>query len=156
MCGEPSPRAAASVGSASESTFDGKASVGSASESTFDGKAEAKLATFNRTYDGKAEASTATANKASIGLTANLARASMSNLNAGKKSQRGQGSQRSSARGALEHATDSATCAHDGGERNPLTSKNRAVLGASTIGSTAARLPSTSQPVGVIVHEAAS
>ena len=42
-----------------------------------------------------------TAEKTSVGLTAHLARASMANLDAGNKSQRGQGSQRggSSARG---------------------------------------------------------
>jgi hypothetical protein len=141
--GEPSTRAAAFVGSAFESTFDGKAekSVGS---------------TTNRNFDGKAEVSTAIANKTSIGLTASLARASMSNVNAGNKSQRSLGSQRSSARGALEHATESARCAHDGADRSPLTSKHRAVVGASTIGSTAAHLPSTSQPVGVNVHQATS
>jgi serine/threonine protein kinase len=50
---EPSPRAAPSVGSASESTFDGKAEA--ASSATFDGKEDAKLASFNRTFDGKAE-----------------------------------------------------------------------------------------------------
>jgi len=155
--GEPSTRAAAFVGSAFESTFDGKASVGSAFESTFDGKAEKSVgSTFNRIFDGKAEASTATANKTSIGLAASLARASMSNVNAGNKSQRSLGSQRSSARGALEHATESARCAHDGAERSPLTSKHRAIVGASTIGSTAAHLPSTSQPVGVNMHQATS
>jgi hypothetical protein len=68
-----------------------------ASEGTFDGKAEAAS---NATFDGKAEAE-GPADKTSIGLSARLARASMSNLNAGNKSQRGQGSQRggSSARG---------------------------------------------------------
>jgi serine/threonine protein kinase len=202
--GEPSARSAASVGSAFESTFDGKAekSVESTSNrtfdgkeeaklaafnrtfdgkeeakltafnrtfdgkeeaklaafnrtfdgkeeakltafnQTFDGKEEAKLAAFNRTFDGKAEASTTTANKTSIALTANLARASMSNLNAGNKSQRG----------SLEHATESARYAHDGADRRPLTSERL----ASTVGSTAARLPSTSQPVGVNVHKATS
>jgi len=188
--GEPSARAAASVGSTFESTFDGKAEKsvvstfnctfdgkeeaklaafnrtfdGKAEKSvestfnrtfdgkeeaklaalnrTFDGKAEAKLAALNRTFDGKAEASTATANKTSIVLTANLARASMSNLNAGNKSQRG----------ALEHATESARHAHDGADRRPLTSERI----ASTVGSMAARLPSTSQPVGVNVHQATS
>jgi hypothetical protein len=114
----------ASVGSAFESTFDGKASVGSAFQSTFDGKAEKSVgSTFNRIFDGKAEASTATANKTSIGLTASLARASMSNVNAGNKSKRSLGSQRSSARGAREHATESARCAHDGADRSTLTSK---------------------------------
>ena len=81
----------------------------------------------------------------------------MSNLNASNKSQRGQGSQRaggSSARGVLEHATESARCAHDGADH--ITSEHRAVVGASTVGSTAARLPSTSQPVGVNVHQATS
>jgi hypothetical protein len=155
--GEPSTRAAAFVGSAFESTFDGKAFVGSAFESTFDSKAEKSVgSTFNRIFDGKAEASTATANKTSIGLTASLARASMSNVNAGNKSQRSLGSQRSSARGALEHATESAGCAHDGADRSPLTSKHRAIVDASTIGSMAAHLPSTSQPVGVNVHQATS
>jgi serine/threonine protein kinase len=169
--GEPSTRAAAFIGSAFESTFDGKAFVGSAFESTFDGKAfvgSAFQSTFdgkaeksvgstsNRIFDGKAEVSTATANKTSIGLTASLARASMSNVNAGNKSQRSLGSQRSSARGALEHATESARCFHDGADRSPLTSKHRAVVGASTIGLTAAHLPSTSQPVGVNVHQATS
>jgi protein kinase 1 len=132
--GEPSPRAAASVGSAFESAFDCKAE-------------KCVESTFNRIFDGKAEASTANANKTSIGLTASLARASMSNVNAGNKSQRSQGSQRSSARGALEHATESARCAHDGADRSP--SKRRAVVGASIIGS-------TSQPVGVNVHQATS
>eukprot|EP00900_Chrysochromulina_parva_P006115 jgi/Chrpa1/15504/Chrysochromulina_OHIO_Genome00022592-RA len=80
----------------------------------------------------------------------------MSNVNAGNKSQRSLGSQRSSARGALEHATESARCFHDGADRSPLTSKHRAVVGASTIGLTAAHLPSTSQPVGVNVHQATS
>ena len=51
---EPSPRAAPSVGSASESTFDGKAEA--ASSATFDGEEGAKLASFNRTFYGKAEA----------------------------------------------------------------------------------------------------
>eukprot|EP00900_Chrysochromulina_parva_P012253 jgi/Chrpa1/21028/Chrysochromulina_OHIO_Genome00024419-RA len=187
--GEPSARAAASVGSAFESTFDGKAEKSvvstfnrtfdgkeeaklaalnrtfdgkeeaklaalnrtfdgkeeaklTAFNQTFDGKEEAKLTAFNRTFDGKAEASTTTANKTSIVLTANLARASMSNLNAGNKSQRG----------SLEHATESARYAHDGADRRPLTSERL----ASTVGSTAARLPSTSQPVGVNVHKATS
>ena len=140
--GEPSPRAAASAGSAFERTFDGKPEMSMGS-------------TFNRIFDGKTEASTATANKTSIGLTANIARASMSNLNAGSKSQRSQGSQRaggSSARGVLEHATKSARCTRDDADRSPLTSERS----ASTIGSTAAHLPSTSQPVGVNVHQATS
>ena len=54
---EPSPRAAPSVGSAFESTFDGKAEA--ASSATFDGKEDAKLASFNRTFDGKAEGTAA-------------------------------------------------------------------------------------------------
>ena len=133
--GEPSPRAAVSAGSAFERTFDDKPEMSMGS-------------TFNRIFDGKTEASTATANKTSIGLTANIARASMSNLNAGSKSQRGQGLQRaggSSARGVLEHATKSARCTHDDADRSPLTSERR----ASTIGP-------TSQPVGVNVHQATS
>jgi hypothetical protein len=93
--GEPSPRAAPSVGSAFESTFDGKE--------------DAKLATFNRTFDGTADASIATVDKTSIGLSAHLARASMANLDAGNKSQRGQGSQRggSSARGQSSNRSPS-------------------------------------------------
>jgi hypothetical protein len=127
------PHAAASVGSAFESTFDGKAAktVESTSNRTFDGKAaktvestfnrtfdgkeDARLATFNRIFDGKAEASTATANKTSIGLTANLARASMSNLNAGNKSQRGQGSQRAGDSSARSSSTADAAMSPVGG-----------------------------------------
>jgi serine/threonine protein kinase len=83
------------------------ASVGTAFESTFDGKAES---TFNRTFDGKADASMATADKTSVGMTAHLARASMANLDAGNKSQRGQGSQRaggSSVRGQSSNRSPS-------------------------------------------------
>ena len=105
--GEP----AASVGSAFESTFDGKAekSVESTFNRTFDGKEDAKLATFNRTFDGKSDASMATADKTSVGMTAHLARASMANLDAGNKSQRGQGSQRggSSSRGQSSNRSPS-------------------------------------------------
>jgi serine/threonine protein kinase len=95
--GASSARGEASA--AFESTFDGKAE--STFNRTFDGKEDARLATFNRTFDGKADASMATADKTSVGMTAHLARASMANLDAGTKSQRGQGSQRggSSARG---------------------------------------------------------
>jgi hypothetical protein len=128
------PHAAASVGSAFESTFDGKAAktVESTSNRTFDGKAaktvestfnrtfdgkaeKAVESTFNRTFDGKAEASTTTANKTSIGLTANLARASMSNLNAGNKSQRGQGSQRTGDSSARSSSTADAAMSPVGG-----------------------------------------
>jgi len=108
--GEPSPRAAPSVGSAFESTFDGKEDAKLATfNRTFDGKEDAKLATFNRTFDGTADASIATVDKTSIGLSAHLARASMANLDAGNKSQRGQGSQRggSSARGQSSNRSPS-------------------------------------------------
>jgi hypothetical protein len=54
--------------------------------------------------------------------------------------------------GLPEHATESARRAHDGADRRPLTSERL----ASTVGSTAARLPSTSQLVGVNVHQATS
>jgi hypothetical protein len=50
---------------------------------------------------------------------------------------------------AIEHAIESARRAHDGAERSPLPSYR-----SSTISSTAAHLPSTSQPVGVNVHQA--
>jgi len=98
---------AASVGTAFESTFDGKAE--STFNRTFDGKEDARLATFNRTFDGKADASMATADKTSVGMSAHLARASMANLDAGNKSQRGQGSQRggSSARGQSSNRSPS-------------------------------------------------
>jgi len=98
---------AASVGTAFESTFDGKAE--STFNRTLDGKEDARLATFNRTFDGKADASMATADKTSVGMTAHLARASMANLDAGNKSQRGQGSQRggSSARGQSSNRSPS-------------------------------------------------
>ena len=154
--GEASPRAAPLVGSASESIFNGKAEA--ASDATFVGKEDAKLASFKRTSDGKAEAP---AVKTSICLSARLARASMANMDDGIESlirvvgNKLQGSHRtggSSARGALEHATESATCAHDGADHGPLTSERR----ASTIGSTAAHLPSTVQPVGVNVHQPTS
>jgi hypothetical protein len=144
------------VGSASESIFNGKAEA--ASDATFVGKEDAKLASFKRTSDGKAEAP---AVKTSICLSARLARASMANMDVGIESlirvvgNKLQGSHRtggSSARGALEHATESATCAHDGADHGPLTSERR----ASTIGSTAAHLPSTVQPVGVNVHQPTS
>jgi hypothetical protein len=72
-------------------------------------------------------------------LSARLARASNANLDARSKSQRSQGSQCSSSRGALEHGAESARCAHEGAERSPLTSKRR----TSTIGSSAAHLSST-------------
>ena len=70
---------------------------------------------------------------------------------------------------AIEHATESARRAHDGAERSPLPSYRsegiqiRDAEGihsplpsyrSSTISSTAAHLPSTSQPVGVNVHQA--
>jgi hypothetical protein len=144
------------VGSASESIFNGKAEA--ASDATFVGKEDAKLASFKRTSDGKAEAP---AVKTSICLSARLARASMANMDDGIESlirvvgNKLQGSHRpggSSARGALEHATESATCAHDGADHGPLTSERR----ASTIGSTAAHLPSTVHPVGVKVHQPTS
>jgi len=98
---------ATSVGTAFESTFDGKAE--STFNRTLDGKEDARLATFNRTFDGKADASMATADKTSVGMTAHLARASMANLDAGNKSQRGQGSQRggSSARGQSSNRSPS-------------------------------------------------
>ena len=72
---------------------------------------------------------------------------------------------------AIEHATESARRAHDGAERSPLPSYRsegiqiRDAEGihsplpsyrSSTISSTAAHLPSTSQPVGVNVHQATS
>ena len=47
--GEPSP----SIGSAFESTFDGKAEA--ATNATLVGKEDAKLASFKRSFDGKAE-----------------------------------------------------------------------------------------------------
>jgi protein kinase 1 len=98
-------------------------SVRSASETnpgTFDGMAEKSVEstsnrTFNRTFDGKAEASTATANKTSIGLTANLARASISNLNAGNKSQRDQGMQRAEGSSARSSSTAGAAMSPVGG-----------------------------------------
>jgi hypothetical protein len=113
---------AASVGTAFESTFDGKAESTfnrtfdgkedarlATFNRTFDGKEDARLATFNRTFDGKADASMATADKTSVGMSAHLARASMANLDAGNKSQRGQGSQRggSSARGQSSNRSPS-------------------------------------------------
>jgi hypothetical protein len=54
--------------------------------------------------------------------------------------------------GLPEHATESARRAHDGADRRPLTSERL----ASTVGSTAAHLPSTSQLVGVNIHQATS
>jgi serine/threonine protein kinase len=83
--GEPSP----SIGSAFESTFDGKAEA--ATNATLVGKEDAKLASLKRSFDGKAEGP---ADKTSIGQSARLARASMANMDDGTKSQRSQGSNR--------------------------------------------------------------
>jgi serine/threonine protein kinase len=97
-------------------------------EGTFD--------TSKATYDASVAGSSRSKFRS---LSARLARASNANLDARSQSQRSQGSLCSSARGALEHAAESARCAHEGAERSPLTSKRR----TSTIGSSAAHLSST-------------
>jgi len=82
-------------------------SVRAASEGTFDGKAEAAS---NATFDGKAEGP---ADKASIGLSARLARASIANLDDGNKSQRGQGSQRAAGSSARSQSSNRAPSKDD-------------------------------------------